>query len=186
MESVSDSTLMERVQSGDTAQLAMLFERHHIGLFRYAMHLTRNRPLSEDIVQEVFFRVLKYARSYNSELSFPVWLYGMTRNAYYDWLRKNGAEISSDGLPEVRSPDPMLEEVMTQKQDKAFLEEALRQLPQDKREVLVLSRFHDMRYEEIASLLQCEVGTVKVRVFRALKELREKFCALRGEKLYDI
>ena len=75
---------------------------------------------------------------------------------------------------------------MAQKQDNAFLEEALQQLSQDKREVLVLSRFHDMRYEEIARLLQCEVGTVKVRVYRALKELRGKFCALRGEKLYDI
>ena len=61
MESPSDSTLMERVRSGDTAQLALLFERYHVGLFRYAMHLTRNRPLSEDLVQEVFFRVLKYA-----------------------------------------------------------------------------------------------------------------------------
>ena len=80
----------------------------------------------------------------------------------------------------------MLEEVMAQRQDNAFLEEALQQLAQDKREVLVLSRFHDMRYEEIARLLQCEVGTVKVRVYRALKELRGKFCALRGEKLYDV
>ena len=177
---------MQRVQGGDTAQLALLFERYHVGLFRYAMHLTGNRPLSEDLVQEVFFRALKYASSYNPNLSFSVWVYGMARNAYFDWLRKNGAEVTSDGLPEVRSPAPMLEEVMTQKQDTAFLEEALQQLPLDKREVLVLSRFHEMRYEDIARLLQCEVGTVKVRVYRALKELRGKFCELRGEKLYDI
>jgi RNA polymerase sigma-70 factor (ECF subfamily) len=52
--------------------------------------------------------------------------------------------------------------------------------------VLVLSRFHDLRYEDIARILQCEVGTVKVRVYRALKELRERFCELRGEKLYDV
>jgi RNA polymerase sigma-70 factor (ECF subfamily) len=177
---------MEQVKGGDTAQLALLFERYHLGLFRYVLHLTRNRHLSEDLVQEVFFRVLKYARTYDSSFSFPVWIYGMARNAYFDWLRKNRAEVTSDGLAEVRSPDPMLEEVMTQKQDTAFLEEALQQLSQDKREVLVLSRFHEMRYEEIARILECEVGTVKVRVYRALKELRGKFCALRGEKLYDI
>lgn len=186
METLSDGSLMEQVQGGDTSPLAVLFERHHLGLFRYVMHLTRNRHLSEDLVQEVFFRVLKYARTYDSSLSFPVWIYGMARNAYFDWLRKNRAEVRSDGFPEIRSPDPMLEEVMAQKQDTAFLEEALQQLPHDKREVLVLSRFHDMRYEEIARLLECEVGTVKVRVYRALKELRAKFSALRGEKLYDL
>lgn len=177
---------MKQVQGGDSAQLAFLFERYHLGLFRYVMHLTRNRALSEDLVQEVFFRVLKYARTYDASLPFPVWLYGMARNAYFDSLRKRQAEVASDRLAELRSPDPMPEEAMARKQDAVFLEEALQQLPQEKREVLVLSRFHDLRYDEIARILQCEVGTVKVRVYRALKELRAHFCQLRGEKLYDI
>ena len=80
----------------------------------------------------------------------------------------------------------MPEEAITRKQDVALLREALQKLPEDKREVLVLSRYHDMRYEDIARVLRCEVGTVKVRVYRALKELREHFCELRGEKLYDV
>lgn len=79
----------------------------------------------------------------------------------------------------------MPEELVTRKQDQAFLHEALERLSEEKREVLVLSRFHDLRYQEIAQILKCEVGTVKVRVYRALKELREKFCELSGEKLYD-
>lgn len=80
----------------------------------------------------------------------------------------------------------MPEEIYARKQDTAILHEAMQQLPEGKREVLVLSRFHNLRYEDIAGILQCEVGTVKVRVYRALKELREKFCELRGEKLYDV
>ena len=80
----------------------------------------------------------------------------------------------------------MPEEVIARKQDVTFLQEALEKLPEEKREVLILSRFHNMRYEEIARILKCEIGTVKVRVYRALKELREKFCELRGEKLYDV
>jgi RNA polymerase sigma-70 factor (ECF subfamily) len=67
-----------------------------------------------------------------------------------------------------------------------FLQEALQKLPDDKREILVLSRFHNLRYEDIGQILNCEIGTVKVRVYRALKELREKFCELRGETLYDV
>lgn len=185
METPSDGFLMQRVQEGDSAQLALLFERYHVGLFRYVMSLTRNRPLSEDLVQEVFFRVLKYARSFDPGLSFRVWIYGMARNAYFDSLHKRRAEVISDGLAEVRSPDPMPEEVIARKQDALLLEQALQQLPSEKREVLMLSRFHNLRYEEIARITHCEVGTVKVRVYRALKELRDRFCQLRGEKVYE-
>ncbi len=186
MDIPSDSLLMERVQEGDTTQLAILFERYHVGLFRYVLHLTRNRALSEDLVQEVFFRVLKYARSYDPGLSFPAWVYGMARNSYFDALHKRRPEVTSAALGEIRSPDPMPEEAMARKQDAVFLQQALQLLPEDKREVLVLSRYQNLRYEEIARILECEVGTVKVRVYRALKELRGKFCELRGEKLYDV
>jgi len=176
---------MTLVQDGDTAQLAVLFERHHMALFRYLLGLTRNRALSEDLVQEVFFRVIKYARSYDAGLSFPAWLYGMGRNAYFDSQRKMRGESGVEPLGEIRSSEPMPEETLSRKQDVMFLQKALQQLPEDKREVLLLSRFHNLRYDEIARLLECEVGAVKVRVYRALKELRAKFCDLRGEKVYD-
>jgi RNA polymerase sigma factor (sigma-70 family) len=190
---------MKLVQAGDSAQLATLFERYHLGLFRYLLSLTRNRTLSEDLVQEVFFRVLRYARSYDPNLSFRVWLYGMARNAYLDALHKRGWELTGSEMGDVRSSAPMPEEEVARKQDVKLLQEALQQLPEEKREVLILSRFHNMRYEEIARILKCEIGTVKVRVYRALKELREKFCEVSGEarrtgapfvqggeKLYDV
>ena len=186
MESLTDSALMKLVQAGESAQLATLFERYHLGLFRYLLSLTRNRTLSEDLVQEVFFRVLKYARSYDPSLSFPVWLYGMARNACFDALHKGRAEMTGSEMEDIKSSAPMPEEALARKQDVSFLQEALQQLPEEKREVLILSRFHNMRYEEIARILKCEIGTVKVRVYRALKELREKFCELRGEKVYDV
>ena len=185
MENQTDSQLMRLVQGGDTSQLAVLFERHHIPLFRYLLQLSRNRALSEDLVQEVFFRVLKYAASYDPSLAFTVWLYRMARNAYFDSLRRQRPELSGVELAEMSSSEPMPEELFTRKQDATFLQEALEKLPEDKREVLVLSRFHNLRYQEIALILKCEVGTVRVRVYRALKELREKFCELRGERLYD-
>lgn len=186
METQTDSSLMKLVQDGDTAQLALLFERYHVPLFRYLLQMTRDRALSEDLVQEVFFRVLRYARSYDPDHAFAVWLYGVARNAYIDSRRKRRPELSDAEMEEIRSPEPMPEELFTRKQDAIFLQEALEKLPEDKREVLILSRFHNLRYEEIAGILRCEVGTVKVRAYRALKELRERFCELRGEKLYDL
>ena len=186
MESQTDSAVMKLVQAGDSSQLATLFERYHVALFRYLLHLTRNRALSEDLVQEVFFRVLKYAHSYDPRFSFPGWLYGMARNTCFDSLHKGRAEQTVAEMGDIRSSEPMAEELISRRQDAMHLQEALQKLPEDKREVLILSRFHNLRYEDIARILHCEIGTVKVRVYRALKELREKFCEVRGEKLYDV
>jgi RNA polymerase sigma factor (sigma-70 family) len=187
VENPTDSALMKLVQAGDPSHLATLFERYHVALFRYVLQLTRNRALSEDLVQEVFFRVLKYAQSYDPSLSFPAWLYGMARNACFDALHKGRAEKSGgDELEEMRSSEPMAEDLVSRKQDAMHLQEALEKLSDAQREVLVLSRFHNLRYEEIARILRCEIGTVKVRVYRALKELREKFSEVRGARLYDV
>ncbi len=110
----------------------------------------------------------------------------MARNAYFDSQRKTGREVAVDEFKEIKSSEPMQEEIMTRKQDAALIQEALRRLPEDKREVLMLSRYQNLRYDEIGRILQCEAGAVKVRVHRALKELRERFCELRGEKVYDV
>lgn len=174
---------MQSLQSGDTAQLAVLFERYHLSLFRYLLSISGNRSLSEDLVQDVFFRVLKYAKTYNPDHSFAVWLYQLGRNAYFDSHRKRRTETASLEENDFASDAPFPETVLARKQDVATLRAALKQLPEDKREVLVLSRFHDLRYDEIARLLKIEVGTVKVRVYRALKELRQVFCDLQGEKV---
>jgi RNA polymerase sigma factor (sigma-70 family) len=177
---------MELVQRGDTAQLALLFERYHVALFRYLLRMTRNRALSEDLVQEVFVRVLKYPKSYDPACSFARWLYGIAHNTYFDSRRKIRGEVAADAVPESSSTEPAPEELFARRQDVMFLEEALQKLPADKREVLVLSRYHSLRYDDIAAILKCESGAVKVRVYRALKELRATFHQLRGDKIYEI
>jgi len=183
LEQKTDSEWMSLIQAGDTAQLAHLFERHHVALFRYLYQLTGNRALSEDLTQEVFLRVLKYAATYNPSHGFRAWLYGMARNASYDARRKVRGEVADIEVGEFRSSEPMAEQRITERQNNEMLRTALSRLPADKREVLELSRFQEMRYDEIASILQCEVGTVKVRVFRALKELRERFFEVSGRQI---
>ncbi|HKW74322.1 MAG TPA: RNA polymerase sigma factor, partial [Terriglobales bacterium] len=72
-----------------------------------------------------------------------------------------------------------------EQQEAVLLRRALLELPEEKREVLVLSRFQGLKYEQIAELMGCEVNTVKVRVHRALQELREKFSAISGNKVWN-
>jgi RNA polymerase sigma factor (sigma-70 family) len=182
LEQQTDNDLMKLIKAGDTAPLALLFERHHLALFRYVCGLTGNRALSEDLTQEVFLRVLKYAHTFDLELGFRAWIYRMGRNVCHDARHKVRGEIGDANMTDFRSSDPVPEERLEQHQNALLLRQALSRLPADKREVLELSRFQNMRYEEIAKILQCEVGTVKVRVYRALKELREKFFEVSGRQ----
>ncbi len=184
---MEDELIMGQVRDGDAGKLALLFDRHHRALFRFFLHLTGSRERSEDLVQDVFFRILKYRQSYSPGTGFRPWLYQIARNTHIDQAAKHKAEVEmpedSDGRTiEFRSPDALPEERFRQQQEVATLRRALASLPQEKREVLVMSRFQDLKYDEIAEILKCETGAVKVRVYRALRELGDRFFALRGER----
>jgi RNA polymerase sigma factor (sigma-70 family) len=175
--SMSDEELMSQVRSGVGEMLGLLFERYQMPLFNFYLKLTADRAASEDLVQEVFFRILKYRQSYRVETPFRAWMYQIARNARLDYLRRRRPETSWE--PEM-SPAVAPADTAQQSQETALLYRALMRMPEDKREVLVLSRFQDLKYEEIAKLLDCETGTVKTRVHRALQELREIFNQLQG------
>jgi RNA polymerase sigma-70 factor (ECF subfamily) len=178
---------MAAVGTGEVSKLAVLFERHHRSLFRYFVSMNRNRELSEDLVQDVFLRMLRYRESYDPAQSFAAWMYQIARNASIDHAQKRKGEVI--GIDEFgeRQAEPVSEaagpeEVATRGQNLAILRRALERLPQDKRELLVLARFQGMKYEEIAVVLKCEVGTVKVRVYRAMRALEQTYFALEKEK----
>jgi RNA polymerase sigma-70 factor, ECF subfamily len=171
------------VRAGDVGKLEELFDRHQRPLFRYFLHLSGNRAASEDLVQDVFFRILKYRHTYQPETSFRAWLFQVARNAYMDYANKHKSEVAlPDEVAEIGSKEVPPDRQAQNREDAAMLRRALAALPAEKREVLVMSRFEDLKYEEIASVLQCEVGTVKVRVYRALRDLSDRFFAMRGER----
>ena len=171
---------METVRSGDLGGLAVLFERHHRPLFNYFVHLNGNRELSEDLVQDVFMRMLKYRQTFKPDRPFAAWMYQIARNAQADSLQKRKFEVGL-GDKEFASEHAM-DENLTRKQEISILRRAMARLPLEKRELLVLSRFQNMKYEEIASILGCDVGAVKVRVYRAVRALGQIYFELAGEK----
>jgi RNA polymerase sigma-70 factor (ECF subfamily) len=180
---VEDERIMQEVRDGEVAKLETLFDRHHRSLFHYFMHLTSNRAVSEDLVQEAFFRVLKYRHTYKPETSFRAWLFQIGRNVHMDHLGSHKAEVAMpEDSHDFSSAELPPDRQVQAKQEAELLHKALASLPREKREVLVMSRFLDLKYDEIATALQCEVGTVKVRVYRALRELGDRFFALRGER----
>ena len=183
----NDNALMEQVSAGKIGQLAILFERHHRSLFRYFVSMQRDRQMAEDLVQEVFFRILRYRGTYNASQSFTGWMYQIARNAGVDQSRKRRDVVDIDEFADRRaefaSKQPGPEEAVVRKQDLGLLRLALEKLSPDKREVLVLSRFQGLRHDEIAAVLGCEVGTVKVRVYRAMRALEQLYLSLEKEKV---
>lgn len=172
MKLAADEELMLEVRNGTGDTLSVLFDRYQTPLYNFYAKLTGDRTLSEDLVQEVFLRILKYSRSYQPGTPFRAWIYQIARNARVDHYRKTPKHISFEPemAPPVRPKDAAQESQETQ-----LLHRALMQMPEEKREILVLSRFQELKYEEIARLLGCELGTVKTRIHRALQELRHIF-----------
>jgi len=168
---VADEDLMLQVRNGEAELLGVLFDRYQAPLYNFYTKMTQDRALSEDLVQDVFLRILRYRQTYRPGTAFRTWMYQIARNARLDHVRKVRPEAPL--LAEPAAPAPA--DSAQQKQEAQLLQRALMQLPEDKREILILSRFQELKYEEIARLMGCEVGAVKVRVHRALQQLRETF-----------
>jgi RNA polymerase sigma-70 factor (ECF subfamily) len=172
---------MECVRDGDLDKLAALFERHNVPLYNYYVRLTRDRDLSEDLVQEVFFRILKYRHTFRGDGQFLTWLYHIARNVRIDEARRRSRETRYDeGVHDV-AYEPPRRESPEFRQDLSTLDEALARLPEEKRELILMSRYQNLKYAAIAELLGCSVEAVKVRVHRAMNELRNIFYQLSGE-----
>jgi RNA polymerase sigma-70 factor (ECF subfamily) len=125
--------------------------------------------------------VLKYKDTYHPDRPFLAWMYQIARNLMTDTARKRKFEVLPGDF-EVVSGDDGADEELAHSQEISLLRRALAKLPMEKREVLVLSRFQNLKYEEIAAMLGCEVNTVKVRVYRAVRALGENYRQLAGER----
>ncbi len=179
---------MARVRDGDVEPLALLFDRHNRPLFRFFLHLCGSAPVAEDLVQEVFFRILKFRGTYREDVRegrFTAWMYQIARNVHTDHLRKKQSEMPIAGEHTGREPaDPAgpADLRLIKASDVALLRRALARLPADRRELLVLCRYQNLPYEQVAEILQCETGAVKTRVFRAMRQLSEIFMSLSGRR----
>jgi len=172
MKLAPDEDLMLEVRNGTGETLGVLFDRYHRPLYNFYSKLTGDRTLSEDLVQEVFLRILRYRQSYQPGTPFRAWIYQIARNARVDHYRKTPRHITFE--PEM-TPPVMPKDSAQQSEEAALLHRALMQMREEKREILILSRFQELKYEEIARLLGCELGTVKTRIHRAIQELRQNF-----------
>ncbi|MFD2786567.1 RNA polymerase sigma factor [Hymenobacter rubripertinctus] len=179
MSHVSDETLMERVRHDDLDQLTPLFERYHGPLFNFLLRLTGSRETSQDLVQNVFLRVLRYRASYQPGQPFRAWLYQLARHVHHDHWQKNRVPATDvNDFERTTTHRRAALAGMAATQEQAALQEALSLLPVAQREILVLHRFQGFSYGEIGELLACSEGAARVRAHRALEALRQVYFEL--------
>jgi RNA polymerase sigma-70 factor (ECF subfamily) len=145
-------------------------------LYRYFVRMTGSEDVGWDLVQETFLRMLKYRHSFRETGKFRSWTFQIAHNVWHDHYRKYEKEVSLDMMNrDFATPNVLPLAELEKAQEARMLHEALSALPTEKRELLVLSHFERMPYAEIAEVLSVSVGAVKVRVHRAVKELREAY-----------
>lgn len=174
----SDRVLVEAAQRGDKRAFEMLLAKYQRKIFRLLGRLVRDPAEVEDVAQEAFIKAYRALPSFRGESAFYTWLYRIAINTAKNWLAAQGrraptttsndvdeAETFDDSstLRDVDTPDSML----LTKQVGEAVNRAIDRLPEDLRQAIVLREIEGMSYEEIAAAMNCPIGTVRSRIFRA-------------------
>lgn len=179
-----ESVLIRKAKNGDVHAFENLIEIHRKRVYNIALKMLHNQEDAYDITQEVFIRVFKSMKEFREEASFSTWIYRITKNACLDELRKrkNKATVSMDEDLETEDgtikrqvedcspgPDALYESMEL----RDIVRTAIELLSDEHKFVIILRDLQGFSYEEIAKVLECPEGTVKSRINRARKALKE-------------
>lgn len=171
MKHLTDEELMLAVASGELEKLSILFDRYHVRIYNFFYKMTQNKMVSEDLTQDVFIKIMKYRTSYQNG-NFASWIYTVARNifsSHYQKQKKERANVVDDDL--LQSDEILITESNREALD--HLQKSLLQLSASDRELIVMHRFQQIKYEQIAEIVGSSEGAVKVKVHRALKKLKD-------------
>src|SRR6266705_5167018 len=187
-EDAEDVRLMRLVSQGDTSAFEELVERHQALVAGTVARMLGSNSDVEDIAQQVFIRVWKSASRYKPRAKFTTWLLKITRNLVFNELRRTKRRAQVPIQPEPDADEITLQDEVTSAPDASLLEselqqeieKAILQLPDTQRMALVLRRYEQLSYDEIAEVLDLSVPAVKSVLFRARTELRSRLSKYLG------
>jgi len=167
---------MARIREGDMEALRLLVETHQARIIGTISKMLGSDAESEDLAQQVFIRIWKSAPRYKPTAKFTTWLFRITRNLVFNELRrKRHFADQAEEIPEpTERADKEPDQVLLGEELQLAIQDAINRLPESQRMAIILRRYEEMPYEEIAKVMGTTIPAVKSILFRARAELRER------------
>jgi RNA polymerase sigma-70 factor (ECF subfamily) len=187
----NDIVLAVKAQKGDREAFGVLVENFQTRIYSFCYQFFRDRDIATEMAQETFLRAYRYIKKYDSKRKFSTWIYSIAKNICIDEKRKmdrsrtvpiddvNPSTILS-GEQSYHLKDPS--QISLHLEDRMLLEDAITRLPEKYRTAIILCYFQELPYQEIADILNLSLNLVKVRIFRAKKQLLEILKEKQGEE----
>ena len=179
----NDAELMLRVRSGDAASYALLLERYRGPVIHFIFRMVANQAAAEELAQEVFLRVYRSRATYEPTAKFTTWLFRIATHLTLNYLRDRKNEKSHASLDEeteegtsrqVLDRAPSAEQSLIRESKMREVRAAIEGLPEKQRAAVLMHKFEEMEYSQIAKVLECSESAVKSLLFRAYETLRSR------------
>ncbi|MFQ3611405.1 MAG: sigma-70 family RNA polymerase sigma factor [Fimbriimonadales bacterium] len=181
---VSDEILIERFREGDDSAFDTLVRRYEAKVYQYAYRLANNPDDAADVVAEAFLRMYNALKRFRGEAQLSTWLYRIVSNVYFDFRKREARHQHLPlEVPSEEDDEPMERPIPSERDDPSeyvleqerhrVLMEAISQLPEYQRAIVILFHVEDRPYEEIAQITGLPLGTIKSRLNRARNALKE-------------
>ena len=182
---IRSEELMARSAKGDNDAFEILVNRHQTTVLNLIYRFIGDRTQAKDLAQEVFIKVWQAAKTYRPEAKFTTWIYRIATNVCFNelksarrkkWFQFRRSNEDNEGSIEETFSDgsPTAEDLLLEKERSRQISDVLQSLPDNQRMALVLRRYDDLSYEEIARILNCSVSAVESLLVRAKRTLQEK------------
>ncbi|HWR50219.1 MAG TPA: sigma-70 family RNA polymerase sigma factor [Bryobacteraceae bacterium] len=178
-----DAELMLRVKAGDSASFARLLDRHRVPVIHFLYRMVHNQAVAEELAQEVFLRVYRAGASYEPNAKFTTWLFRIATNLALNSLRNAKNEKAQESLDEkiddapvrqVADGSPTVEQHLLDRARRDEVRRAIAELPPKQRAAVLMHKYEEMEYSQIAGALGCSESALKSLLFRAYETLRSR------------
>jgi RNA polymerase sigma-70 factor, ECF subfamily len=187
----TDVQLMLDVKAGDEESFALLLQKYRSPLVNFLFRMVRDRATAEDLAQEVFLRVYRARKQYSPSAKFTTWLFRIATNLALNSVRDNRhqkMEISLDvptdedqAPTELPAREMRIDEYMVERDRSEYIRRTIAALPEKQRVAVLLHKYEEMDYGEIAKILDCSESALKSLLFRAYENLRVQLAPLVGQ-----
>jgi len=175
---ISDDELINRTLTGDERAFGLLVDKYKKRIYYLALRMTHNHDVADELAQESFVRAYQALNRFKRGLSFYTWIYKICLNLTINFIKREKFTVSTDDFEETTLPDSLitydsqLEQIISSEQA-AVVRMELEKIPSEQKAAFLLKTYEDLSYEQIAEIMECSIGTVMSRLYRARAKLRK-------------